>query len=136
MLKSVPETNQYLAMKAMFLAEGNNRDCYKVWIHIWHTQTTEPFLVHWNLYNNNWKVVLNMSKDLVYVSCCLSCCRSLYIAGFPTEMYSRQKVSNLITSRKGFRGCLASVDLSGSVPDLITYARGNSNILAGCTGRW
>jgi len=30
MLKSVPETNQYLAMKAMFLAEGNNRDCYKV----------------------------------------------------------------------------------------------------------
>ncbi|KAL4216896.1 neuroligin protein binding [Mactra antiquata] len=58
---------------------------------------------------------------------------SLYVGGLPSEMFKRSSVTNLIVSRNGFRGCLASVDLNGSAPDLINYARDPSTVLNGCT---
>lgn len=60
--------------------------------------------------------------------------RALYIGGMPEEMFKRPAVTSLIESRKGFRGCLASVDLNGMVPELMNYARDRTNVLDGCTG--
>jgi len=58
----------------------------------------------------------------------------LYIGGLPSAMFSRSDVAAMLDSRKGFRGCLASVDLSSSVPDLMNYAVDRSKVLNGCTG--
>ncbi|KAL3854443.1 hypothetical protein ACJMK2_013712 [Sinanodonta woodiana] len=57
---------------------------------------------------------------------------SLYIAGLPAEMFQRSRIRNLIESRQGFRGCLASMDLNGAVPDLINFAKDKSLIKEGC----
>ncbi|KAK3601345.1 hypothetical protein CHS0354_011952 [Potamilus streckersoni] len=57
---------------------------------------------------------------------------SLYIAGLPAEMFQRGRIRNLIESRQGFRGCLASMDLNGAVPDLINFAKDKSLIREGC----
>ncbi|XP_051503029.1 neurexin-3a-like isoform X3 [Myxocyprinus asiaticus] len=44
----------------------------------------------------------------------------LYIAGLGTNMYNN--LPKLVASRDGFKGCLASVDLNGRLPDLINDA--------------
>ncbi|XP_059374700.1 neurexin 3a isoform X10 [Carassius carassius] len=44
----------------------------------------------------------------------------LYIAGLGTNMYN--SLPKLVASREGFKGCLASVDLNGRLPDLINDA--------------
>ena len=59
---------------------------------------------------------------------------ALYIAGLPEQMYKNARVANLIKSRKGFRGCLASMDLNGAVPTLQQHARDSQYVLDGCTG--
>ncbi|XP_053386148.1 uncharacterized protein LOC123539409 isoform X3 [Mercenaria mercenaria] len=58
---------------------------------------------------------------------------SLYIGGLPASMFSSPKVDNLIESKKGFRGCLASMDLNGAVPDLLRFANDRQSVLNGCT---
>ncbi|KAL8587816.1 hypothetical protein ACOMHN_021034 [Nucella lapillus] len=47
----------------------------------------------------------------------------LYIGGAPEELLQKDYVRNGVLSRTGFRGCLASVDLSGQVPDLGKFAQ-------------
>ncbi|XP_075044887.1 neurexin-2-beta isoform X10 [Mixophyes fleayi] len=44
----------------------------------------------------------------------------LYIGGLPRNMYAA--LPKLVASRDGFQGCLASVDLNGRLPDLLTDA--------------
>ncbi|XP_053305693.1 neurexin-2-beta isoform X6 [Spea bombifrons] len=44
----------------------------------------------------------------------------LYIGGLPKNMYAA--LPKLVASRDGFQGCLASVDLNGRLPDLLTDA--------------
>ncbi|XP_052814372.1 uncharacterized protein LOC128241470 isoform X5 [Mya arenaria] len=63
----------------------------------------------------------------------LSLSGMLYIGGMPTAMFSRPEVTALLDSRKGFRGCMASVDLNGAVPDLVSYASDKTKVLNGCT---
>ena len=60
---------------------------------------------------------------------------ALYIAGLPEQMFRDSRVTNLIKSRKGFRGCLASMDLDGAVPDLPNHAHDKQYIVDGCTGK-
>ncbi|MEW8547678.1 MAG: LamG domain-containing protein [Candidatus Thiodiazotropha sp.] len=59
---------------------------------------------------------------------------TLYIAGLPEDMFRRTVVTDLIESRKGFRGCLASMDINGAVPDLMNFATDRKYVLNGCTG--
>ncbi|KAG8449003.1 hypothetical protein GDO86_015895, partial [Hymenochirus boettgeri] len=57
----------------------------------------------------------------------------LYIAGLAQSMYST--LPKLVASRDGFQGCLASVDLNGRLPDLISDALHRSGqIERGCEG--
>ncbi|XP_052010069.1 neurexin-3a-like isoform X11 [Xyrauchen texanus] len=57
----------------------------------------------------------------------------LYIAGLGTNMYNN--LPKLVASRDGFKGCLASVDLNGRLPDLINDALFRSGqIERGCEG--
>lgn len=57
---------------------------------------------------------------------------NLYIAGLPEGMFQQREVRNLLESRQGFRGCLASMDLNGAVPDLIGAARDKQYVMNGC----
>ncbi|XP_056333490.1 neurexin 3a isoform X8 [Danio aesculapii] len=57
----------------------------------------------------------------------------LYIAGLGPNMYNN--LPKLVASREGFKGCLASVDLNGRLPDLINDALFRSGqIERGCEG--
>ncbi|XP_058605441.1 neurexin 3a isoform X27 [Onychostoma macrolepis] len=57
----------------------------------------------------------------------------LYIAGLGPNMYN--SLPKLVASRDGFKGCLASVDLNGRLPDLINDALFRSGqIERGCEG--
>ncbi|XP_031435851.1 neurexin 3a isoform X18 [Clupea harengus] len=57
----------------------------------------------------------------------------LFIAGLGPGMYS--SLPKLVASRDGFKGCLASVDLNGRLPDLINDALFRSGqIERGCEG--
>lgn len=57
----------------------------------------------------------------------------LYIGGVEKTMYN--VLSKLIKSRHGFQGCLASMDLNGQMPDLITDSKfKHESVLKGCTG--
>nr|XP_033807905.1 neurexin 3 [Geotrypetes seraphini] len=57
----------------------------------------------------------------------------LYIAGLAQGMYGN--LPKLVASRDGFQGCLASVDLNGRLPDLISDALHRSGqIERGCEG--
>ncbi|XP_051578004.1 neurexin-3a isoform X2 [Myxocyprinus asiaticus] len=57
----------------------------------------------------------------------------LYIAGLGPNMYNN--LPKLVASRDGFKGCLASVDLNGRLPDLINDALFRSGqIERGCEG--
>lgn len=49
-------------------------------------------------------------------------------------MFKRPTVTSIIESKKGFRGCLASFYLNGTVPELMNNASDRNNILEGCTG--
>ncbi|KAK6166927.1 hypothetical protein SNE40_023527 [Patella caerulea] len=57
----------------------------------------------------------------------------LYIGGLPQNMFDQDYVSGALLSKNGFQGCLASIDLSGAVPDLVKYGGGSTNIITGCT---
>lgn len=59
----------------------------------------------------------------------------LYIGGLPKSMFSQEYVKKALLSKSGFQGCLASIDMSGAVPDLLKYSRGNPNVISGCTGK-
>ncbi|KAM4663092.1 LOW QUALITY PROTEIN: neurexin 3 [Discoglossus pictus] len=55
----------------------------------------------------------------------------LYIAGLKQDLYTN--LPKLVASRDGFQGCLASVDLNGRLPDLISDALHRSGqIERGC----
>ncbi|KAM3871113.1 neurexin 3a isoform 2-T2 [Diretmus argenteus] len=57
----------------------------------------------------------------------------LFIAGLGPGMYSN--LPKLVASREGFQGCLASVDLNGRLPDLLSDALFRSGqIERGCEG--
>ncbi|XP_021322877.1 neurexin 3a isoform X25 [Danio rerio] len=57
----------------------------------------------------------------------------LFIAGLGPNMYNN--LPKLVASREGFKGCLASVDLNGRLPDLINDALFRSGqIERGCEG--
>ncbi|XP_058254160.1 neurexin 3a isoform X5 [Hemibagrus wyckioides] len=57
----------------------------------------------------------------------------LFIAGLGPSMYN--SLPKLVASREGFKGCLASVDLNGRLPDLINDALFRSGqIERGCEG--
>ncbi|XP_030212619.1 neurexin 3a isoform X2 [Gadus morhua] len=57
----------------------------------------------------------------------------LFIAGLGPGMYS--SLPKLVASREGFQGCLASVDLNGRLPDLLSDALFRSGqIERGCEG--
>ncbi|XP_053365363.1 neurexin 3a isoform X5 [Clarias gariepinus] len=57
----------------------------------------------------------------------------LFIAGLGPNMYN--SLPKLVASREGFKGCLASVDLNGRLPDLINDALFRSGqIERGCEG--
>ncbi len=61
------------------------------------------------------------------------CSGDLYIAGLGPNMYN--SLPKLVASRDGFKGCLASVDLNGRLPDLINDALFRSGqIERGCEG--
>lgn len=45
---------------------------------------------------------------------------NLYIGGVAKEMY--KELPKLVHSKEGFQGCLASVDLNGRLPDLMSDA--------------
>lgn len=57
----------------------------------------------------------------------------LFIGGLGPNMY--QNLPKLVVSREGFQGCLATVDLNGRLPDLISDALFRSGqIERGCEG--
>ncbi|XP_071781022.1 neurexin 3b isoform X2 [Centroberyx gerrardi] len=57
----------------------------------------------------------------------------LFIGGLGPNMY--QNLPKLVVSREGFQGCLASVDLNGRLPDLISDALFRSGqVERGCEG--
>lgn len=57
----------------------------------------------------------------------------LFIAGLGKGMYSN--LPKLVASREGFQGCLASMDLNGRLPDLLSDALLRSGqIERGCEG--
>lgn len=64
----------------------------------------------------------------------------LYIGGVGKSMYS--SLPRLIASREGYKGCLASVDLNGRLPDLLADALHKvGEVERGCggeeeEGRW
>ncbi len=45
---------------------------------------------------------------------------NLYIGGVAKEMY--KELPKLVHAKEGFQGCLASVDLNGRLPDLMSDA--------------
>ena len=59
----------------------------------------------------------------------------LYIGGLPQRMYEQGYSQNALLSKSGFKGCLASIHLSGGVPDLLKYSRGNNFVVTGCSGK-
>lgn len=57
----------------------------------------------------------------------------LYIGGVAKEMF--KSLPKLVHAKEGFQGCLASVDLNGRLPDLISDALFcNGQIERGCEG--
>lgn len=64
---------------------------------------------------------------------CFSLTGDLYIGGVAKEMY--KSLPKLVHAKEGFQGCLASVDLNGRLPDLISDALFcNGQIERGCEG--
>ena len=51
-----------------------------------------------------------------------SCC-SLPLGGASKRLLTQDSIRSAIFSRTGFRGCLASVDINGQVPDIAKYAQ-------------
>ena len=59
--------------------------------------------------------------------------RMLYIGGVPGDDWD--SLPNTVMSKRGFQGCLASVDLNGRTPDLLREALTKSRfIVKGCGG--
>lgn len=59
----------------------------------------------------------------------------LYIGGLSRNMFG--SLPKLVASRDGFQGCLASVDLNGRLPDLISDALHRiGQVERGCDGEW
>lgn len=51
---------------------------------------------------------------------CHFCTGNLYVGGVAKEMY--KELPKLVHAKEGFQGCLASVDLNGRLPDLMSDA--------------
>lgn len=62
----------------------------------------------------NWEWVRISFEQLLYFT------GELYIGGVGKSMYT--SLPRLIASREGYKGCLASVDLNGRLPDLLVDA--------------
>lgn len=71
---------------------------------------------------------------LLLQTICLFCLQGdLFIGGVAKEMY--KTLPKLVHAKEGFQGCLASVDLNGRLPDLISDALlCNGQIERGCEG--
>lgn len=58
----------------------------------------------------------------------------LYVGGVSKDMY--KDLPKLVHSKEGFQGCLASVDLNGRLPDLLSDALSTTGqVERGCEGR-
>lgn len=67
-------------------------------------------------------------------SSCRFCTGNLYIGGIAKEMY--KELPKLVHAKEGFQGCLASVDLNGRLPDLMSDALDCvGQIERGCEGK-
>lgn len=55
-----------------------------------------------------------------YCHICHFCTGDLYIGGVAKEMF--KELPKLVHAKEGFQGCLASVDLNGRLPDLMSDA--------------
>ncbi|XP_052812359.1 neurexin-1-like isoform X2 [Mya arenaria] len=128
---------------AIELSDGHIRFAFNLGAGIMHTVVPTR-----NLNDNTWHDVqvalsdrgqftVRVDGETVQVSNSnrntLSLNGMLYIGGMPTALFSRPEVTALLDSRKGFLGCLASVDLNGAVPDLVSYASDKTKLLNGCT---
>lgn len=59
---------------------------------------------------------------------------NLYIGGVAKEMY--KELPKLVHAKEGFQGCLASMDLNGRLPDLMSDALDCvGQIERGCEGQ-
>lgn len=59
---------------------------------------------------------------------------NLYVGGVAKEMY--KELPKLVHAKEGFQGCLASVDLNGRLPDLMSDALDCvGQIERGCEGQ-
>lgn len=57
----------------------------------------------------------------------------LYVGGVSKDMY--KDLPKLVHSKEGFQGCLASVDLNGRLPDLLSDALSTTGqVERGCEG--
>lgn len=57
----------------------------------------------------------------------------LYVGGIPTDVYLT--LSSRLKSAYGFTGCIASLDIEGVQPNLMTEGSGDKDKLAkGCIG--
>ncbi|EPY80338.1 hypothetical protein CB1_000843034 [Camelus ferus] len=69
----------------------------------------------------------------VAIRVCVTSSGDLYIGGVAKETY--KSLPKLVHAKEGFQGCLASVDLNGRLPDLISDALFcNGQIERGCEG--
>lgn len=64
--------------------------------------------------------VIFRDLEIFFLSELLHLTGELYIGGAGKSMYS--SLPRLIASREGYKGCLASVDLNGRLPDLLSDA--------------
>uniref|UniRef100_A0A672MVQ5 Neurexin 1 n=2 Tax=Sinocyclocheilus grahami TaxID=75366 RepID=A0A672MVQ5_SINGR len=68
-----------------------------------------------------------------YVTLPIKSDSDLYVGGVAKEMY--KDLPKLVHSKEGFQGCLASVDLNGRLPDLLSDALSNAGqVERGCEG--
>ena len=73
--------------------------------------------------------------DIRHFSSDLNLSNDLYIGGLEPDMY--RTLPNLVSSRKGYSGCLATMVVKGGLVDLFNDARFKSELITqGCTGEF
>lgn len=87
-----------------------------------HCLLTSWVCLRFRTYTNMHSLVANWVILLKWTSLdrLLHLTGELYIGGVGKSMYS--SLPRLIASREGYKGCLASVDLNGRLPDLLADA--------------
>ncbi|XP_030886482.1 neurexin-1 [Leptonychotes weddellii] len=111
-----------------------NLDCIR--INCNSSKGPETLFAGYNLNDNEWHTVrvVRRGKSLkLTVDDQQAMTGDLYIGGVAKETY--KSLPKLVHAKEGFQGCLASVDLNGRLPDLISDALFcNGQIERGCEG--